>query len=239
MRFLPSTVTVLATAILPMALVGCSSSDRAGTAPVASPSEAAPTTADPNAGLLTGSQLKKALAPASFFASGFAIDAGATRDTGGTYVEPSIAAVPKPDCTKLGGTSWIDITGLSGVSFAQDDYVNKNTSAEIAQEIDVYRGPTAKAVMEALGKISTACPSFTDSGTNSKVKVSEHAATGLGDNAYIITLTDPAWESSTTMVAARVGTAVVTVLSSEGKDNGAAFAKKLTRHITSALHGKA
>lgn len=238
MRLMPSAVTVLAAAVLPMALVGCSSSG-ADTAPVASPSGPAPTSADPNAGLLTGSQLKKALAPASFFASGFAIDAAATRDTGGTYVEPAVAAVPKPDCAKLGGTSWIDITGISGVSFAQDDYVNKNTSAEIAQEIDVYRGPTAKAVMEALAKVSVACPSFKDSGTSSKVKVSERAATGLGDEAYIITLTDPTWESGTTMVAARIGTAVVTVLSSEGKDNGAVFAKKLTRHIASALNGKA
>ncbi|MEV8568160.1 hypothetical protein AB0436_21710 [Streptomyces sp. NPDC051322] len=43
----------------------------------------------------------------------------------------------------------------------------------------------------------------------------------------------------TTLTAARVGTAVVTVLSSNGTDNGAAEGTKLTARIVSALNGKA
>jgi hypothetical protein len=196
--------------------------------------------ADPDAGLLTGTQLKAALAPASFFASGFAIDSTGSRNTGDGYVLPAVAKVPKPDCTKLLGTSWSsEITGISGVSFAQNDYVNKDASATVAQEIDVYRGTTAQTMMEALGKIPLACPSVTDSQTSSKAKVTEHVTAGLGDGAYTITLTDSAWQSGQTLVAARVGTAVVTVLSTDGADNGAATAEKLSRQLVAALKGKA
>ncbi|TKA10027.1 hypothetical protein [Actinacidiphila oryziradicis] len=238
MRHLSTATKLLASAALPLALVACSSGS---TSTKASASTGATSAAakDPNAGLLTGTQLKKALAPATFFAAGFASDSSATRDTGDTYSEPSVAAVSKPDCTKLDGTSWIALTGIDGVSFAQGDYINKSTSAEIAQEIDVYRGTTAKKVIGAVVKLASACPSFTDSQTSSKVKVSEHSEAGLGDEAYTITLTDSSWQSGTTLTAARVGTAVVSVLSSSGSDNGAAAAKKLTGQIVSALKGKA
>lgn len=242
MRLLPSTAKWLAAAAVPLALVGCSSSGAANSASSATPS-AAPSTkasADPDARLLTGSQLKAVLAPASFFPSGFAIDSSGSRDSGPGYVPQAVADVPKPDCTKLLGTSWSgEITGITGVSFAQNDYVNKDSSATISQEIDVYRGTTARTMMEALGKISLACPSVADSQTSSKAKVTEHATAGLGNGAYTITLTDSTWQNGQTLVAARVGTAVVTVLSSDGTDNGAATAKRLTRQLVGALKGKA
>jgi hypothetical protein len=155
-------------------------------------------------------------------------------------VLPAVADVPKPDCTKLAGTGWSGvITGIQGVSFAQNDYYNKNASATIAQEIDVYQGTTAQTMMKALGKISLACPSATDSQTSTKATVTEHATAGLGDGAYTITLTDSAWLNGQTLVAARIGTAVVTVLSTDGTDNGAATAEKLARRLVAALKGKA
>lgn len=250
MHRLSTATKLLATAALPLALVACSprSSTKAAATKASSTkvsaakaAKAAKATAakNRNAGLLTGTQLKKALAPETFFPVGYASDASGARDTGRTYVAPKTTSVPAPDCTKLAGTSWIGITGVDGVSFAQNDYINKNTSEEMAQEIDVYRGTTATKVMDALAQISTACPSFTDSQTNSKVKISERAEAGIGDGAYTITETDSAWQGGTTLTAARVGTAVVTVLSSNGTDNGAASAKKLTTRIVSALRGKA
>lgn len=147
--------------------------------------------------------------------------------------------MPTPDCTKLSGTSWTNITGITGVSFAQNDYVDKNTSSEVAQQVDVYRGTTAQTVIGALGKLAAACPSYTDGQTNGKVTVSEKAAAGLGDAAYTITLTSPAWQGGTTLVAARVGTAVVTVLASSGTDTGAATATKVTGELIASLKGKA
>ncbi|MEV8035762.1 hypothetical protein [Streptomyces sp. NPDC086182] len=224
---------LLVAAVLPLALTACASAT--GTS---SSSATATKPKDPNAGLLTGTQLKKALAPASFFATGFAVDPKGARDTGTTYIAPSSSPAAKPDCALLGGTSWIAITGDSGVSFAQNDYVSKNTSEDIAQEIDTYRGTTAATVLADLKKVVADCATYTDSDTHTKVKVAGSDTSGLGDAAYTITLTDSAWQNGTTLIAARSGTDVVTVLSTDGHDNGAATAKKLAAQIVTSLKGE-
>ncbi|MFF9124239.1 hypothetical protein ACF09J_13170 [Streptomyces sp. NPDC014889] len=234
MHFAFRAARVLALATLPLTLTACGGSSGSGSSGSSGHAPSA-SAGDPNAGLLTGAQLKKALAPASFFASGFAVDPSGARDSGDTYTPPSTAPAAKPDCARLGGTAWIDITGITGVSFAQNDYVNKNTSEDIGQEIDAYRGTTAERVLEAVEKAATVCTGFTDSQTHTKVKVTGRATPGLGDGAYTLTLTDSAWENGTTLIAARVGTNVVSVMSTDGHDNGAATAKKLTERIVTAL----
>ncbi|MEU9398771.1 hypothetical protein [Streptomyces sp. NPDC048242] len=234
MRLPSRAVTLLAVAALPLAaLTACSS----GSASDGGTSAKVAKAKDPNAGLLTGAQLKKALAPASYFPKGFAVDDSASRDTGDTYTPPSAKPVAKPECDLLAGTSWIELTGIGGVSFAQNSYVSKNTSEELDQEIDVYRGTTAADVLKALPKVVAACPSYMDTDSHSKVKVAGAATAGLGDEAYTITLTSDAWETGTTLIAARKGTAVVTALSTAGSDNGAANAKKLTDKVLSSLKG--
>ncbi|WP_329494332.1 hypothetical protein [Kitasatospora herbaricolor] len=255
MRLHTPAAGLLAVAVLPLALTACSSSTPRAAAPAPATTAAAPATpaaapsatpsatpaaADPNAGLLTGTQLKALLAPAAAaFAGGFAIDAASTRDTGDTYQLPAVTDVPTPDCTRLGGTSWTEITGIAGVSFAENAYIDKNDSAESAQEIDVYRDKTAQTVVGALGKLSLACPGYTDPQTNGKVTVAEKALPAVGDEAYVITLTSPDWKGGTTLVAARVGTAVVTVLASSGTDKGTATATKLAGQLATGLKGKA
>lgn len=241
MRAIASASTMLVAAVLPLTLVACSSGSQQTTAaagPSAAPAAAASTVADPNNGLLTGTQLKSALAPASLLKPGFAPDAPGTRDTGDGYTPPATADVSTSDCPKLDGTSWIAISGITGVSFAQNDYVDKNSSSELAQEVDVFRGTTATTVLDALGKAAVKCPSFTDAQTSSKVKVAERPTAGLGDGAYTITLTSPGWSGGTTLVAVRVGTAIVTVLSSSSPDNGSATATKVVNHIVGAIKGK-
>ncbi|AMW13810.1 hypothetical protein A4E84_32465 [Streptomyces qaidamensis] len=119
---------------------------------------------------------------------------------------------------------------MEGVSFAQDSHINKNTSAELDQEIDVYRGTTAADVVKDVAKVVSGCPTYTDSDTHSTVKVTGASMAGLGDEAYTVTLTDSPWGSGTTLIAAGAGTAVVSVLSTDGSDNGAATAKKLAEH---------
>ncbi|MFD9126365.1 hypothetical protein [Kitasatospora sp. NPDC059571] len=240
MRYATTARRLAAAGLLPLALSACSSAAPGGVdaapqspaAPAASSGAAAP---DQNAHLLTGTRLKQALALASAFPAGYTLDADGSRDTGDTFVEPTAADVPQPDCTKLGGTSWTSITGIEGVSFAQNDYLNKNTSGEIAQEVDVYRDTTAQTVMKAVGMLAKACPSFTDSQTHAKVKVTEKELTGVGDGAYTLTLTSSAWKGGMGLVAARKGTAVVTVLVSSDKDNGIATAVRFTNHILAAL----
>ncbi|MFE2850279.1 hypothetical protein ACFXJO_04000 [Streptomyces lavendulae] len=249
MRQISSAARLLSVAALPLALTACSFTAAKATpkaapkaagskAAVAAPSAAA-AAGGPNKGLLTGRQLKALLAPASFFASGFTADPELARDTGDTYQLPATADVPTPDCTKLGGTSWTEITGITGVSFAQDAYVNKDSSEEFAQEIDVYRDTTATTVLDALGKVSMACPGYTDGATHAKVTVAEKPLAGVGDGAWVITETSSAWQGGTTLVAARVGTSVVTVLVSSSTDNGAAGGTKLAKQLVASLKGRA
>ncbi|MER5638888.1 hypothetical protein ABT095_18230 [Kitasatospora sp. NPDC002227] len=236
---------LLAASLLPLALTACSSAAKsaapaaapaaATTAAGADPTATASQPAGPNAHLPTGTQLKQALVPAAAFPAGYALDDSGSRDTGDTFQEPTTADVPKPDCTKLGGTSWSAITGIDGVSFAQNDYIDKNASAEIAQEVDVYQGDTAQTVLKALGMLDKVCPSYTDDQTHAKVRVTEKPLTGLGDGAYEITMTSAAWKGGTTLIAARKGAAVVTVLASSPKDSGAATAGKFAQQITGAL----
>lgn len=232
MRLLSPAAKALAVVALPLALTACSSGSSATSA-------TAKASKDRDAGLLTGAQLKKALAPASFFASGYAVDPSGARDSGDTYSTPTGADVSKPDCTMLGGTGWLTVTHAQGVSFAQNDYVNKDTSQDIGQEIDVFRGTGAASLITSLRTVVAECPSYLDSQTHTKVKVAGASTAGLGDTAYTITLTDSAWDNGTTLIAARVGTAVVTVTSTDGHDNGAATAKKLTQKIVTSLSGKA
>ncbi|MFF4581483.1 hypothetical protein [Streptomyces sp. NPDC001389] len=249
MRQISPVAALFAVAVLPLALTACSATPKAApkaaptTAAPKAPSAAAPAAAPavdgPNKGLLTGTQLKAALAPASFFAAGFTADPADERDTGPAYRAPATAEVPTPDCTKLGGTAWTEITGITGVSFAQNAYVNKNTSEEFAQEVDVYQGTTATTVLGALGMLSKACPSYPDEPTHSTVTVTEKPLAGVGDGAWAITETSPAWQGGTTLVAARVGHSVVTVLVSSSTDKGLAGATKLTNQLVGNLKGKA
>jgi hypothetical protein len=172
------------------------------------------------------------LAPAAAFGTDFTLDATGSRDTGSTYQAP--AKTKGADCTHLGGTSWTDITGIAGVSFAQNDYVDKATSDETAQEIDAYPGTTAATVLTALGRTATTCPSYRDAQTSSTVHVTEQATKGLGDGAYTITLSDPAWQAPTTLVAARVGTAVVTTMSTHSKASATAVAQRIVTALSGA-----
>lgn len=233
-KLLPAAVAVAAT--LPFALSACGGSSAAPTAGAATTQAAAPTTPpNPDAGLLTGTQLVGALAPASYFPSGYLVDKPNSVDTGGDFQSPAASPTPSAECTRLDGTAWIGMTGLSGVSFAQNDYVDKAAKTEQAQEIDEFQAGGADAAMTAIGKLATQCPSFKDTQYGGTVKVAEKPRSGIGDQAYVITLTDSSWANGQTLEAVQVGDAVVTVFSTAGTDNGAATTSKLAQTVVSAL----
>ncbi|MEV7691215.1 hypothetical protein ACFW1F_34320 [Streptomyces bungoensis] len=241
MRHSSRVVTLLAVAALPLALSACSSGS-SGSSGSSSDTGAHAKPAkekDPNAGLLSGTQLKQVLAPASAFPAGFTAEADGASDSAGDFLSPSARKTAKPDCTRLEGTSWIQVTGYQGgVSFAQNDYANHDKTETLAQEIDEFQGATANKVMAQLQSVAAECATFTDTDMHAKVKTTGRSTSGLGDEAYTITLTSGAWENGTTLVAARSGSAVVTVLSTHGSDNGAASAKKLTAQLVDALKTK-
>ncbi|MEV5874476.1 hypothetical protein AB0L75_09655 [Streptomyces sp. NPDC052101] len=234
MRLSPRAATLLAVAVLPLALTACSSgsSSATGGGTDAKPAKAK----DLNAGLATGTQLKKALAPASAFPAGFAPTADGTSDSGGTFLAPSGRSTAKPDCTRLEGTSWIQVTGFKGgVSFAQNDYANRGKTEEVVEEIDAFQGTTANAVMKEIRTVAGECATFTDTDAHAKVRLTGRATAGLGDEAYTMTLTSGAWENGSTLIAVRSGSSVVTVLSTAGGDNGAASARKVTTRTLGSL----
>jgi hypothetical protein len=226
---------LLALAVLPLSLTACSSSSTSGGSGATSPTtqaSTATTAADPDAALPTGTQLKADLVT-SGLPSKFALDASGSVDTGGTYQPPSADAT-SPGCSALEGTSWINLAGYGSVSFAQNDYISKDTSEEFAQEIDAFQGTTAQDVMTALSKINAKCPSFTDSQTNSKVTVTVTTATTPGDGSVTISLDDTSWVGNETLEAVRVGHSVVTVLSSTNSGS-AALASSMAAQITGKL----
>lgn len=236
MRLTPRVATLLAVAALPLALTACSSGSSDDGGKASSGHGSAAKAKDPNAGLPTGTQLKKALAPASAFPAGLTLEAGNSSDTGGTFLSPSGRSTAKPDCTRLEATSWIQVSGYKGgVSFAQNDYASKDKTQEVAQEIDTFQGTTAATVMKSLQTVAAQCATFTDTDTHAKVKLTGRTTAGLGDEAYTMTLTSGTWENGTTLIAARSGNSVVTVLSTAGSDDGAASAKKVTTTILTAL----
>ncbi|MEU9925264.1 hypothetical protein AB0H51_28965 [Streptomyces griseoluteus] len=231
MRIPPRFVQVIAVAALPLALAACSPSSSDSTA-----SAEQPQVKNLNAGLMTGTQLKKALAPASVFPSNLSAVSDGFSDSGEEFGSPASRDTAKPDCTKFENTTWLDVSGFKGgVSFAQGEYANKDETEEMVQEIDVFQGTTADTVMRQIRAAAGTCATFTDLNDHSKVKLSGDTTSGLGDDAYTMTMTSGHWENGTTLVAARVGNAVVTVTSTAGKDNGAANAAKLAGHVVDSL----
>jgi hypothetical protein len=229
-----------ATAVLGLTACQGKGGDSSGTDSSSPGRPSVTATPPPTRALLTGTQLTKVLAPASFFSSGFSIDPSNTQDTGGSYQDSSDDHPAKPDCAKLDTNSWIQITGMTGVSFTQQDRVNGDHSAEVAQEVDVFKDTAAATALSRVRTLGAACTSFVDSTTRSKVHVSEKALPGIGDAAYAITLTSPGWQTGSTLIAARVGTAVISVFSGDDSGhNGRTTAEKVVLHIADGLKGKA
>jgi hypothetical protein len=216
---------LIACAALSLSVAACSSN-------ASHPTAAAQTSADPDAGLPTGTVLKADLVSTGI-PTGYALDTSGSVDTGADYQAPT-APTTATACTNLDGTSWVNLAGRGSVSFAQNDYIDNSTSEEYAQEIDAFQGTTAQDVMTALSDITTKCPTFNDSQTSSTIKVSAVASSSPGDGAVVITLSDPKWEGDTTLEAVRVGHSVVTVLSSATSGSGA-FAQSMATQIAAKL----
>ncbi|MGF1237401.1 hypothetical protein ACQSME_09085 [Streptomyces sp. 2-6] len=234
-----------AVAALPLALslAACSSGSSGSDDPAAAPAStsASPSeSAAPDAGVLTGTQLKRALAPASFMPKGVTPVQDGAADSGDEFLSPPAKVSGKTDCAKFGNTYWLDITGLKGgVSFAQSDFAEQpDQTEEITQELDGFRGTAAQSVMKDVRAAVAACPTYTDTQAHAKVKVTGKETPGLGDEAYTITLTSNSWENGSTLIAARVGTGVLTLMSTADSDNGAAAGRKVAAQVVQSLQAQ-
>ena len=243
MRFISTTIA--AAAALPLLATACSAAPSAGTPTSASstsasstPASSAPASsaapANPDAGLLTGTQLKAALQPAATFPDGFTLDPGGSVDTGGTFEQAS-PSTGVTACTRLDSTDWVDLAGPVAVSFAENDYIDRSTSEQFAQEVDAYPGTGAQAVMAGLRKVPVRCPTFPNAQTSSTVTVKLVPGPALGDDALTIILSSPRWRGDIALEAVRVGTSVVTVLHSATSGTGVAMATALAGAITAKV----
>lgn len=223
---------VAAVIAVPFVITACSSgvgSPSAGSSSPAGASASAGATASasPDAATFTGTRLKAMLEPRSFFPKAFAPDPGGSVNTGDGY-QPATAPGKLP-CSRLGSTAWVDLSDIGSVSFAQSDFIDKPATEEYAQEIDVYPGATAQAVLRALRKLPARCSGYEDPQTGGTVTVTLGKGPAIGNASLSLLLSSPVWQGGTTLEAVRVGQAVVTVLYSADSGTGAKQASALAR----------
>ncbi|MGW2252188.1 hypothetical protein ACWCXH_18590 [Kitasatospora sp. NPDC001660] len=242
-----------ATAVLGLAACGPDNADSSATAAapsasagVASPAGVASSTAPapvPAAGtdaLPNGNKLNAVLLPATALPQKLKLDPSGTKSTGNGFNPPvSPSAVPASKaCNMLNGTGWINAAGITAASFAQNNYTDDSQDM-FAQELDAYRGNDAQTVMANLKKALTACHTYTvvQNGQNYTATVTLQSLPGVGDEALQAVITSPDWTGGSTLVAARVGSVVVTTYDNDQSNTGTAgvaLTKALVKNAASA-----
>ena len=141
------------------------------------------------------------------------------------------------DCTLLGNTDWESLGG-TGATFAEEVYTAKDGSAMVDQTVSAYDdAASARAVAQVIGGLAKSCPSYVDPPTKSKTAVREKSIPGIGDEAYVITITSSQWIGGDTLELVRIGSEIIAVdvSTAAGRDDGAAEAAKLAEAITAKV----
>lgn len=220
---------------------GAAAAASSGTAGAASATPAGDSAATPSASAPpNGKKLNSLLLPASALPKGFSIDSAGTVNTGDGYnpaSSPSAVSASKA-CDAIQGISWITSTGLSSLSFAQNDY-SDSAQDLFGQEVDGYQGNEAKAVMTALRKVFTECANakIKQNGTAYSAHTTHKTLSGLGDDAVEAVTTSPDLSGGTTLIAVRVGGLVVTTIYNDQKNTGSADLALTRRLVTKVSAG--
>lgn len=240
-------------ALLATAVTGCtgaSTSSKSGatasaqspsTASAASPAASSPSPAARKA--LDAKTLNSVLLPASDMPKGFTVYPQGTRYDGVALPEDTPSPVPGSQlCAILAQTAWIRAAGINTQDFAQSDYLNSGRTEEVAEEVDAFQGTDAQQAMTALWNAFGRCKSFTQSanGPTTTTYLSRSRIGGQQDGIKAVELS-PEYQGGETLVAIRVGYAIVTVLdSSTGSDNGSAaltMAERIATRLAAAENG--
>jgi hypothetical protein len=189
----------------------------------------------------TGTKLNSLLLNASAFPAGFAIITSGTRNSADSTAPDSPSPMPTSQwCIRLAGTSWIDIGGITGATWAEREYENSSKTESIGEEIDTFTGTDAKTVMAELWKVFGHCKTFTEnySGMAGRTTTVRHKLPGVESQAIKLVETSPTFLGGNTLVAVRVGNAIVTlVYSSEHSDLGSpavTWAERIGRRLKAA-----
>lgn len=234
--------------LVAVAAAGCGTSapsttgQPATSAPATAHGSASPTasqTPAPN-----GATLNTLLLPASAMPSGYQLDPSGSRNTGQSLPQDIAQPVPASQlCGKLDGTGWILVGGIATADFAENDYVNSAKTAELGQEIDQFTAGDAKQVMARIWRVFGRCGTFTQrsNGTTATDTLVRSRLRHVGDGGIEAVLTAPVFYGGTTLVAIRVGNAVVTFIdSSPNSDLGAAavtLAERIVHEIRALQNG--
>ncbi len=232
---------LLGTVAVATALAGCSSaSTGAGATAKARATSAgsagSPSPADPDAGLKKGTALKGLLPTGNDVPAGFTLNADNVRDTGDVFDPPSTASKPLPaSCPDLEVNAWISVTGIGSASFAQTGF--RASDGEIDAEIDTFRGSDPALVMARLRQVFAACRTYQTkvSGSTAPVTVAVKPGPTGGDESIRAVLTSPAWDGGQTLVAIRVGNAIVSVLYSSARADLGARASSIAATVATRL----
>lgn len=215
-------------ALAVVAASGCGSGS-AGSGPAAPGSAAAAAvkaTPSPAQTILTGTKLASLLPPASALPAGFTLNPQYTRNSVDAVVPDSSSPLPSGQvCQRLTATAWIATAGITGATFAENDYGDASKAQEIALEIDAFHGDDAQKVMTGLWAVFGRCQAFTysASGMTVSTKLVRSRLAGAGDEGIKAVLTAPVFDGGETLAAIRVGNTIVTSLySSSHSDLGAA-----------------
>lgn len=185
----------------------------------------------PSAAPWTGTRLKTALV--TDVPTGFTLSKPGTIDTGTDMQDETNGPMQDSShCADLGATAWIQVSGMSGVSFAQSDYLDRHNQ-EIAQEIDAFDSPDhAKRAFSQLTRFMKQCTTFQDpSSTSITYHLAVSSLPDLGDGAVKGVITSSRVEGGIVEVAALDGNNVITVLYSATKLSAAQHATDIATTI--------
>lgn len=234
-------LTAAASSLLVLAVAGCGfightatgQASTESTHVASSPSTAA--SSRPSARPLDGATLNSLLLPASAMPAGFRIDPSGSRNAAQALPQDTFQPVPNSRvCGVLNGTSWIAAGEIGAADFAQNDYANASKTAEVAQEVDAFQPGDAEKVISRLWRVFGYCRTFTmpANGTTASVSLTRHRLAGVGDQAIGAVWATSAFLGGTSLVAIRIGDAIVTVLvSSAGSGKGAATAVATAKRV--------
>lgn len=176
-----------------------------------------PAPADPNAGLLDGTELRSFLLTWADVPSGYRQNPAYTRESA-VFATPS-TVVPGADavgCTSLTTTGFLSqLPGPSSASFAQDEF-DDPSGQTISSEVEDYRGTDAATVVTALLKRLSDCATFVDTADSNQPTdhVLTQAGPAIGDDSVQFELTSSKYLGGQTGVVVRVGNLLVAVFRS-------------------------
>ncbi|MET9078939.1 hypothetical protein ABZX95_44040 [Streptomyces sp. NPDC004232] len=225
--------------LLPLALSSCSRTSPASSGSTSIPStpEAKATSEDPDNGVYPGVDLKDVLLPVGVLPKGYKAEKAYT-DNSGTGLGPTVTKPISKNCNLLRRNTWVNAAGIGTAGWAEAYFTSSPPKAYV-EEIDSFRGSSARTAMTRLKTYAKSCATFKDSSgpKQATFKVVMKPVRGLGEESFEIVMSARVYVSGQTTVVSREGHVIVFSICNDGSsDLGApaiGFARKLVANVRS------